>query len=152
MNPQSRGVVSLESRTTARPPRVDYRYLESSWDRRALWRAAQQVTELVESPAFHSVVETTIDPPRGAEADTEWLSRHLRTSYHTCSSVPAGLDDRSATDAWGAMRGVSGLVVADLSILPTAPTVGPSHTAMLLGALIGQHLAGQLEAQPGKRP
>jgi choline dehydrogenase len=48
-------------------------------------------------------------------------------------------------DQWGRVRGVDGLAVVDLSILPDAPSRGPSCTAVVLA----EHLATTFEGVGG---
>jgi choline dehydrogenase-like flavoprotein len=46
-------------------------------------------------------------------------------------------DPTAVVDEWGRVRGVDGLRVVDLSILPTAPSRGPACSAVL----VAEHLA-----------
>ena len=67
-----------------------------------------------------------------------WLLDHLGTAIHLCGSARFGpADDACAVcDQYGRVRGITGLRVADTSILPTAPTRGPAATAVLIGELV----------------
>ena len=67
-----------------------------------------------------------------------WLLDHLGTAIHLCGSARFGpADDAGAVcDQYGRVRGITGLRVADTSILPTAPTRGPAATAVLIGELV----------------
>jgi choline dehydrogenase-like flavoprotein len=43
-------------------------------------------------------------------------------------------------DQYGRVHGVTGLRVADTSILPTTPTRGPAATAVLIGELVADFM------------
>lgn len=83
-------------------------------------------------------VRGMVEPgPEALEDDRSldrWIRTRLGTSQHTCGTVPMG--PSAAVDAHGRVHGVSGLRVADTSILPTAPLRGPAATAVLIGELI----------------
>ncbi|WP_405910070.1 MULTISPECIES: GMC oxidoreductase [unclassified Streptomyces] len=51
---------------------------------------------------------------------------------------------RAAVDPYGKVHGVSGLRVADTSILPAAPLRGPAATAVLIGELVADAMRRDL--------
>lgn len=124
------------------PPRIDYGYLETADDRRRLREAVRATAALISTSAFGEVSENLLEPgPRTLEDDRSldgWIRSRLGTSQHTCGTVPMGPAGAAsvAVDAYGRVHGLSGLRVADTSILPTAPLRGPAATAVLIGELI----------------
>ncbi|GAB3392415.1 mycofactocin system GMC family oxidoreductase MftG [Humibacter soli] len=144
MTPSNHGVVWLRSADPDEPPRLDYHYLSTGEDRRRMRDAVRLSVELLRTTAWSkgSARDTAPDPRTLADDALldAWVREHLGTSLHTCGTIPFG-DDAAPVDVFGHVRGVDGLVVADTSILPTAPTRGPAVAALLVGAIVGRALA-----------
>ncbi|WP_437803043.1 GMC family oxidoreductase [Sorangium sp. So ce693] len=72
---------------------------------------------------------------RRREALERWITRSCGSGYHPCGTAPMGPegDVSAAVDGRGRVRGVEGLVVADVSIMPTIPSVNTNLTALMIG-------------------
>ncbi|MGI5518937.1 mycofactocin dehydrogenase MftG [Streptomyces sp. CA-106131] len=139
--PRPTGRLLIQSTDPTTPPHLDYGYLATPDDRRRLREAVRATAELVTTRAFDDVSQGLLQPGPdvlGHDRDLdEWISHHIGTSHHACGTVPMGPDDRdAAVDQYGRVHGISGLRVADTSILPTAPLRGPAATAVLVGEVI----------------
>lgn len=140
--PRRTGRLRTVSADPETPPRIDYGYLETTADRRRLREVVRATAALAATEAFGEVSRGLLGPdPRTLDDDTSldrWLRSRLGTSQHTCGTVPIGPADAAsaAVDAHGRVHGLSGLRVADTSILPTAPLRGPAATAVLVGEVI----------------
>lgn len=117
----------------------------SGWDPRDvqdLRAGVRLAAGLTASPAFAPLIRRWSGPPTSVlaedrELDT-WISERLTVSMHAAGGVPASRGGgRGTVDELGNVRGVDGLRVADLSILPSLPSRGPSCTAIALA----EHLA-----------
>ncbi|GAA2446087.1 mycofactocin system GMC family oxidoreductase MftG [Actinomadura vinacea] len=145
--PRLTGGVRTLSADPETPPRVDYGYLRTAADRRRMREAVRATAALVATGAFEDVSRGLVDPlPRTLHDDRlldEWIRSRLGTSQHTCGTVPMGpaADPAAAVDAHGRVHGLTGLRVADTSILPTAPLRGPAATAVLIGEVIAALIA-----------
>ena len=64
------------------------------------------------------------------------------SGYHPCGTVPMGAagDPLAATDAHGRVRGVTGLVVADASLMPTIPSANTNLASLMIGERFGEWL------------
>ncbi|NEE00473.1 mycofactocin dehydrogenase MftG [Phytoactinopolyspora halotolerans] len=143
--PESRGRISLRSADPYVPPRIEYRYLSEPVDRVRLRHGLRTAVALLRSRAFAGVVDGLVDPGAAAVGDADldrWMDAQLGTAIHLCGSARMGpADDTGAVvDQYGRVRGVSGLRVADTSILPTVPSRGPGATAVLIGELIARFM------------
>ncbi|WP_243716139.1 mycofactocin dehydrogenase MftG [Actinomadura darangshiensis] len=120
------------------PPRVEYGYLGTGADRRRMREAIRATADVVATRAFDTVSQGLAEPGPGTLRDDRlldrWIRAHLGTSQHTCGTVPMG--PGAAVDAHGRVHGLTGLRVADTSILPTAPLRGPAATAVLIGEVV----------------
>jgi predicted dehydrogenase (TIGR03970 family) len=149
-SPRPSGRLQIVSADPAVAPRVDYGYLSTSDDRRRAREAVRTTLELISSRAFRAVALQPTGPGPEVAADDialdRWIRAHLGTSIHACASAPMGpADDRHAVvDQYGRVHGVSGLRVADTSILPDAPLRGPAATAVLIGEVVAHAMRHDL--------
>jgi choline dehydrogenase-like flavoprotein len=100
-------------------------------------------TSLAHSAPLSRLVQTWLGPDpetlRDDVALDAWIAARLGTSMHLCATARMGppSDRLAVVDQLGRVRGVDGLRVVDLSILPSAPTRGPACTAIA----VAEHLA-----------
>ncbi|MET8468106.1 GMC family oxidoreductase N-terminal domain-containing protein [Streptomyces sp. NPDC006422] len=139
--PGPTGRLRLRSADPAVPPAVDYDYLRDGEVLRRLRVAVRTTADLVGTEAFGTVSRGGLLAPGAAErADDRaldaWIGDRIGTAQHTCGTVPLG----AATDAYGRVRGVDGLRVADTSLLPDTPQRGPAATAVLIGEFVADAL------------
>jgi choline dehydrogenase len=139
---ERRGAMTITSGAPETPPRVDLHYLESGIDRRRLREGVRLAFDLLTAQPFADVTEGVVSPSADVITDDHaldgWIREHLGTALHTCGTVPFRLADGSAgpVDQFGSVTGLTGLRVADTSILPLVPERGPAVSAVLIGELI----------------
>jgi choline dehydrogenase len=144
---KSYGVGAIEY-TSANPrarPRIESRLLVDDTDRRRAVDAMQIAVELAQTSAMRDAA-SFFWPPRSVVTRRErleaWIGRICDSSYHPCGTVPMGADDASpaeaACDGRGRVRGVSGLWVADASLMPTIPSAHTNLTAFMMGERFGE--------------
>ncbi|MGD9527914.1 GMC family oxidoreductase [Pseudonocardia sp.] len=125
-HPESRGAITLPA--PAGPPRIEYRYLRTEYDRRRLRYALRTAAELLRAGlgerAGLDAAELATD-----RATDGWIAAHLTTAVHLCGGAAIG----RVVDAAFRVLGIDGLRVADTSVLPVAPRRGPAATAVALG-------------------
>ncbi|MFD1722736.1 FAD-dependent oxidoreductase [Amnibacterium endophyticum] len=134
---QAPGSLTLEPDGTVR---IRQGYLRTAADRARLRQGARLAAEVAHG------MRGEVDPGpavlRDDAALDRWVAEHLGTALHACATVPWRLPDGAPgpVDEAGAVRGIDGLVVADTSILPTAPSRGPAATAFLIGEVVAAAL------------
>jgi choline dehydrogenase-like flavoprotein len=122
---------------------VDAGYLTTPGARGDLREAVRAATSLAHSAPLSRLVRTWLGPdPATVRDDTAldgWIAARLGTSMHLCATARMGppSDRLAVVDQFGRVRGVDGLRVVDLSILPSVPTRGPACTAIA----VAEHLA-----------
>lgn len=74
-----------------------------------------------------------------------WLPYLTDSGYHPSGTAPMGADDDplAVTDGRGRVRGVSGLTIADASLMPTIPTGNIHLTVLMVAHRIAGWLAGE---------
>lgn len=148
--PRRTGSLRLRSADSATPPRIDYGYLRAPEDRPRLREVVRIAAELTATRAFGEVSSGLLGPDPGTLAADRaldaWIAGRLGTAHHTCGTAPMGPADDPATvvDQYGRVHGVTGLRVADTSILPDAPSRGPAATAVLIGGLVAHAMRHDL--------
>lgn len=137
--PDSRGSLTVVSNDPEVNPRIDYHYLSVASDLSRMRTAVRAAAELLRSRAFRpwygGLSELSGDTLRDDSSLNRWLLSHLATAIHACGTCRMGpeTDPMSVTDQRGRVHGVTGLTVADTSVLPTVPSRGPAATAVMLG-------------------
>ncbi len=131
-----------------REPLITYRLTPA--DARALCEGIALVAEIFFAAGAESVYPGVAGMPELAHPREAAALREGRlgpsalqpTGFHPMGTARMGGDPgRSVTDSWGAVRGVSGLHVADASLFPTCVGVNPQVSIMAFAARIARRLA-----------
>lgn len=137
--PDSRGSITIVSPDPQVNPRIDYHYLSAASDLSRMRAVVRAAAEILRSRAFRpwfaELSELPEDTLRDDRSLNDWLRSHLATAIHACGTCRMGpdRDPMAVTDQYGRVYGVTGLRVADTSVLPTVPSRGPAATAVMLG-------------------
>jgi choline dehydrogenase len=145
MTPRSRGFVHITSTDPETAPAIDHRYLSDpdDHDLTVLRDGLAMAEELLSQPAL---AEVLIGEPR-RDLSNETIRRHVQHYYHPVGTTPMGHDPAgSACDARGRVRGVPGLVVADVSLMPQIPRANTNIPAVVIGERIASFML-----EPGRR-
>ncbi|MDX6349529.1 MAG: choline dehydrogenase [Streptomyces sp.] len=140
--PESAGTIRLASATALEKPLIDPAYLTDpeGKDKAALLAGLGVIDDLLAAPALKADVGTHILRPEGGERLSSVeraeaaISLHGQTYFHPVGTARMGRDSRSVVDEELRVRGVTGLRVADASVMPTiirGHTMAPS---MVIGA------------------
>ena len=133
VHPESRGSVRLASSRFQDAPVIDPNYLSTDADLATLVGAIEAARELGHQHAFDSVREREIVPgPKSAPDDLRALARLGSASFgHAVGTCRMGTDALAVVDPELRVHGVTGLRVADASIMPRIirgpGTNAPSH-------------------------
>ncbi|MGQ2914697.1 GMC family oxidoreductase [Microbacterium aurantiacum] len=137
---RSRGTVRLRSRDYRDKPMVDPRYFTDpdGHDMRVMIAGIRKAREIVAQPAMAEWVERELAPGADAVTDeqlTDYIRRTHNTVYHPVGTARMGAvdDAMSPVDPQLRVKGVTGLRVADASVMPEITTVNPNITVMMVG-------------------
>ena len=143
---ESRGNITTSSADPRLGPTIEYHYLSDPSDLARLRAAVRTAVAILRTAAFEPFFDRLTELSRPTLDDDDaldaWLRAHLGTAVHACGSCAMGpADDKDAVvDQFGRVHGVNGVVVADTSILPFAPSRGPAATAVMIGERIADFL------------
>ena len=133
LHPQSRGKVSLRSADPRDKPKIQLNLLQAEADREGLRNIVKFVRRFYSAAPAIELVAQELGPGPAVQSDAEidaWLRANVRTAMHPTSTCAMGRDDMSVVDGQLRVHGLSGLRIADASIMPTivggntnAPTI-----------------------------
>lgn len=137
MHPQSRGRVWIKSADFAHPPGIDPNFLDADVDRTTAVRLLRLLRRLMSQRSIQPyVVEEVLPGPSVRDDDTEILDfvrRAGSTGYHVSSTCRMGSDDDAVVDPRLRVRGVTGLRIADTSVMPDLTSGNTNGPAMAIG-------------------
>jgi choline dehydrogenase len=112
--------------------------LDDPGDVQRLRDAVRLCVRLLEDPAFQAILDHQVSP---TDADLvsdaaldHWLRHNVTSSYHlagTCKMGPAS-DPMAVVDQWCHVHGLSGVRVADASIMADAVRANTNVTTMMI--------------------
>ena len=132
VQPTSRGTVRLASNKFQDAAVIDGNYLGTDHDFAAIVRAIEAARELGNQRAFDSVREIELIPgPKATAEEIRELARLGSASFgHAVGTCKMGVDNLAVVDPQLRVHGLTGLRVADASVMPriiTGPTNAPTH-------------------------
>ncbi len=134
--PKSRGEIRLRSADVADRPVVDHRLLGHPDDLATMIVAAKEVQRIFSAPPLAGHTVGRLTPEQLPQTDAEWeqvIRGNCASSYRPVGTCRMGGDQEAVVDPRLRVRGISGLRVADASIIPVIPDAGMTATAMMIG-------------------
>jgi choline dehydrogenase len=134
--PLSRGRVGLKSANPREVPAICNRLLDNPDDIDRLIRGIRIVRRIARTEPLASLVERPIEPPWSDVSDAEmgsYLRGHAGTIYHPSGTCRMGQDEMSVVDPTLKVRGLTGLRVADASIMPAVTSGNLNAPCMMIG-------------------
>jgi choline dehydrogenase len=150
---RSRGTVRLRSRDFRDRPKVDPRYFTDpgGHDIAVMLAGIRLARRIAAQPPLQPWIHRELTPGPDAVTDSElidYIGKTHNTVYHPAGTARMGAvgDPQAVLDPQLRVNGVTGLRVADASIMPFLPAVNPNITVMMIGEkasdLLAEH-AGQ---------
>ena len=136
LNPTSRGTVRLKSSDPRQAPAISPNYLSTPEDRKVAADSLRVTRHIAEQPAFNKYAPEEVKPGAEYQSDDELarLAGDIGTTiFHPVGTARMGRKDdaMAVVDARLRVRGISGLRVADASIMPTI-TSGNTNSPTLM--------------------
>ena len=143
------GQLRIRSTNPHDKPLLDYNYLVDESDRRRLREGVRLCARFGEWDSYADVIEAPLNPV-GADLVSDaaldsWISSNVRTSHHVSSTCKMGqsTDPGAVVGHDGSVHGITGLRVADASIMPDCVRANTNLTTMMIGERIAGFIRGQ---------
>jgi choline dehydrogenase len=134
--PRSVGQVTLASPDPLDRPRIDPRYLSDPDDLRCAVAGVRWNLKILYGKAFDDIRGAEIAP--GAEVRDDagleaFVRRASSTTWHPAGTCKMGADEWAVVDPALRVRGVTGLRIADASIMPTIVSGNTNAPTIMIG-------------------
>lgn len=136
IRPKSRGCVHAKTSDPMQDPAILINYLTHPEDIETYRRAVVMMRQIAAQPALKPlIVRETRPGPEITDVDEllEYIRETGQTAWHAVGSCRMGIDDMAVTDPTLKVRGVTGLRVADISVLPTIVSPNTNAPAFMVG-------------------
>ncbi|MBV1686234.1 GMC family oxidoreductase N-terminal domain-containing protein [Novosphingobium sp. G106] len=133
--PESQGEVRL-TKADGTSPYINANHLSAEIDRQRFVAAFRWNRRLGQQPALKAWVVEECLPSRSLESDDDILANAMSlggSCFHSAGTARMGSDELAVVDPQLRVRGVSGLRVADTSIMPTLVSGNTNGPAMMIG-------------------
>ena len=141
--PKSRGTVRLASRNAADHPVVDPAYFADPEDMDTMIKGVELARRIADGAPLQDFGNRELLPGRwagGRAAKAAFIKAMVMTTYHYAGTCSMGQGAGSVVDSRLRVRGVTGLRVADASIMPVVPVSALNAPSMMIGHRAAQFL------------
>ena len=136
MRPESRGSVHICSSDAAIAPAIDFNFLASELDQQVTIQAVRWTRKIVNANALDALRGSEFKPGVAVHDDDEildWVRRTAESAYHPVGTCKMGTDAAAVVDPRLRVHGITGLRVADASIMPSLVSGNTNAACMMIG-------------------
>ncbi len=139
----SRGRLRLLSAAHDGAMEIQPNFLAEKADVNALVTGVEIGLELASQPAFRDLIKTWIDPiARPNRTEAEALLRRACNSFsHPIGTCAMGSGGEAVVDARLCVHGITGLRIADASVMPKIPTANTHAATIMIGEFAAREIA-----------
>jgi choline dehydrogenase len=144
--PESRGEITLRSADPKAAPKIQPNYLQTEFDQKTMISGIRMTRDVIGQEAFKPYRGRELAPGPGIASDADllaWLRASAMTTFHPVGTCKMGNDEMSVLDARLRVRGVSGLRVADASVMPIISSGNTNAPAIMIGEKCAEFILGE---------
>ena len=133
---ESVGSIHITSSDPARPPAINFNFLSAPDDRTKLLAGMRLVRNWISAPALDGIRGAELAPGEALQDDDElldWVRETAETTYHPVGTCKMGSDPMAVVDNTLRVHGLTGLRVADASIMPTLTSGNTNAPSIMIG-------------------
>lgn len=133
---ESTGSVHISAREPNKPPAVRFNFLSAQLDREVTLESMRIARRIVTAPPMRDIVKDEIAPGVNLQSDDElldWVKKNAETTYHPVGTCKMGHDPMAVVDDQLRVHGITGLRVADASIMPTLTSGNTNAPSIMIG-------------------
>lgn len=146
LRPDARGTVLPQSADPLGSPLIDFNFLESERDWKAMVRCYEVTRDIAQSSAWNGLLGESIHPSKHLTEEMlirEFIRSHSETVYHPVGTCKMGSDEQAVVDHELRVHGLEGLRVADASIMPTLIGGNTNAPCMMIGEKASDLILGR---------
>src|SRR4029077_6554867 len=151
---ESTGSIHIASKTPNQPPAIRFNFMSAQLDREVTLEAMRITRRIMTAPAMRGIATDEIAPGVTVQSDDElldWVKHNAETTYHPVGTCKMGSDPMAVVDDQLRVRGITGLRVADASIMPTLTSGNTNAPSIMIGEKASR-MALQAAAGAVRRP
>jgi choline dehydrogenase len=136
LRPEARGTVRMKLPDPLAPPEIRFNFLRAASDFEAMRTIMRFARRITEQPSLRPFVAGEVAPGASFQSDAEldgYIRQHGYSNLHPVGTCAMGIDGGSVVDPRLRVRGVRGLRVADVSIMPTIVAGNTNAPAIMIG-------------------
>jgi choline dehydrogenase-like flavoprotein len=145
--PQSRGRLRLASVDPRAQSALDPAYFRDPADIETMLSGAERARELAAAPSLSRWGNRELVPGPGCRtrpALRRWIEKNAMTTYHFAGTCRMGDDADAVVSPDLRVRGVTGVRVADASVVPVTPVSAMNAPSMLIGYRVAKAIRASL--------
>ncbi|BFM16935.1 choline dehydrogenase [Maricurvus nonylphenolicus] len=134
--PFSRGEVRITSVDPKERGLIDANYLSDPRDVDVLRKGIRKIREIMSQSHMAEIIETEAEPGIESLSDDvldDYIRQSAGTVYHPAGTCRMGIDEGAVVDPSLKLYGISGLRVADASIMPVITSGNTNAPAIMIG-------------------
>lgn len=149
LRPESRGHVHITERKAEAAPEILHNFLSSDLDCQIAIRAVELVRKIGASPAMGRFKATDVSPGPGVTSDEDIIAyarRVVSTVFHPVGTCRMGSDETAVVGPDLTVRGLTGLRVADASIMPRITSGNTAAPVVMIAEKAADLIVGRQAA------
>ncbi|MBX2882004.1 MAG: choline dehydrogenase [Granulosicoccus sp.] len=143
LRPASRGSVRIKSADPTMHPAIKPEYLTGAGDEQTMLDGLKLVRKVAESDAIRPYTQKEFIPGAEKTSDNdllEYIRHYGNTIFHPSGTCRMGTDENAVVDEQLRVHGVTGLRVADASIMPTVLSGNTNAGCIMIGERLSAFL------------
>ena len=154
LRPESRGTLRIKSADPGEAPAIQPRYMTAQTDRDCMVAGMQLLRRVMGQPAISRYIDEELMPgPKiASDADLLEFARQKGTTvFHPTSTCRMGSDITAVVDERLRVHGLTGLRVADASIMPTVVSGNTNAACVMIGEKASDMILESARAKPAAK-
>ncbi|MCY4046404.1 MAG: GMC family oxidoreductase N-terminal domain-containing protein [Cellvibrionales bacterium] len=134
--PESKGQLRLASNNPTDQADINPAYFENNLDLETLYQGVLKAKAIANTPQLTAWGSKPVIPATASDnPDTlkKWIKRAAMTTFHFCGTCKMGDDNASPINTDLSLKGITGLRIADTSIIPNIPVSAINAPSMMIG-------------------
>ncbi|KNX40807.1 Alcohol dehydrogenase (acceptor) [Roseovarius tolerans] len=153
LRPESRGQIRLASADPRTYPKIHPNYLSTETDCRTIVEGIRIARRIARHAPLNTKISEEFRPDATLDLDDyegtlDWARNYSTTIYHPTGTCKMGQGEGAVVDARLRVHGVTGLRVADCSIMPEIVSGNTNAPAIMIGEKASEMILEDHAAQP----